>query len=118
MRHHHEELFSPPLPREQARVLMNNHKPMANLTHVLVQFPEVWWDDSIPAWISANEGGKPERGKFVVWHNMNAQGFVPGSKTLLSFLGEPEASIYGDMTEEEITPIIMERLRAQNPNID
>jgi len=118
MRHHHEELFSPSIPKEQASVLMNNHKPMANLTHVLIQFPKVWWDDSIPAWVSANEGGKSERSKFVVWHNLNAKGFIPGSNTLLSFLGEPEASLYGDMTEAEIMPVIMERLRAQNPSID
>lgn len=118
MRKHHQEIFSPGLPSKQAENLADNHQPMANLTHVLVQFPSVWWDDSIPAWISANEGGKDERGKFVVWHNLNAEGFVPGSKTLLSFLGEPEASIYGDMTEAEIIPVVMERLRAQNPNID
>jgi monoamine oxidase len=118
MRKHHHEIFSPGLPSKQAENLADNHQPMANLTHVLVQFPSVWWDDSIPAWLSANEGGKDERGKFVVWHNLNAEGFVPGSNTLLSFLGEPDASTYGDMTEAEITPVIMERLRAQNPNID
>jgi len=115
---HHQDLFHPGLPSKQADVLVNDHQPMANLTHVLVQFPSVWWDDSIPAWISANDGGKDQRGKFTVWHNLNADGFVPGSKTLLSFLGEPEASIYGNMTEAEIMPVIMERLRAQNPNID
>jgi len=118
MRHHHEEIFSPPLPKKQAECLAENHRPMANLTHVLIQFPSVWWDDTIPAWVSANEGGKSERSKFVVWHNLNAEGFIPGSKTLLSFLGEPEASVYGTMTEGEIMPVIMERLRAQNPNID
>lgn len=116
MRHHHEEIFSPSLPSTQSENLMDNHQPMANLTHVLIQFPEVWWDDSIPAWISANAGGKDERGKFTAWHNLNAEGFIPGSKTLLSFLGEPEASVYGTMTEAEIMPVIMERLRAQNPN--
>merc|ERR1712166_241997 len=118
MRKHHEEIFSPGLPTKQADTLMTNHAEMANLTHVLVQFPSVWWDNSVPAWISANEGGKDERGEFVVWHNMNADGFVPGSKTLLSFLGEPQAMTYGLMTEAEIMPVIMERLRAQNPNID
>jgi hypothetical protein len=100
MRNHHTEIFSPPLPSTQAENMMQNHQPMANLTHVLIQFPSVWWDDSIPAWISANEGGKDQRGKFTVWHNLNAEGFIPGSKTLLSFLGEPEASVYGAMVEE------------------
>lgn len=115
IRRHHEEMFSPALPDTQAQVLHENHMPMANLTHVLVQFPEVWWDDSIPAWISANEGGMDNRGLFTVWHNMNAEGFMPGSNTLLSFLGEPEASIYGLHTEAELIPVLMERFRAQNP---
>jgi len=117
IRKHHEEIFSPKLPKKQSQSIADNHVPMANLTHVLIQFPEVWWDNSIPAWISSNEGGKSERGKFTAWHNLNAEGFIPGSNTLLSFLGEPEASVYGAMTEEEITPIIMERLRAQNPSL-
>jgi len=117
IRKHHEEIFSPKLPKKQSQSIADNHVPMANLTHVLIQFPEVWWDNSIPAWISSNEGGKSERGKFTAWHNLNAEGFIPGSNTLLSFLGEPEASVYGDMTEAEITPIIMERLRAQNPSL-
>lgn len=117
IRKHHKEIFSPPLPKKQRKSLANNHIPMANLTHVLIQFPSVWWDNSIPAWISANEGGKPNRGLFTAWHNMNMDGFIPGSNTLLSFLGEPEASIYGAMTEAEIMPILMERLRAQNPSL-
>jgi len=107
MERHHEEIFHPGLPSKQADILVNDHQPMANLTHVLVQFPSVWWDNSIPAWLSANEGGKDQRGKFVVWHNLNAEGFVPGSNTLLTFLGEPEASMYGNMTEAEIMPVIM-----------
>lgn len=114
---HHKELFTPNLPNKQQHSLANNHQLMANLTHVLIQFPSVWWDNSIPAWISANEGGKDNRGLFTVWHNMNCDGFVPGSQTLLSFLGEPEASIYGAMSEAEIMPILMERLRAQNPGL-
>jgi len=117
IRKHHEELFEPALPSKQKKSLMGNHMPMANLTHVLIQFPSVWWDNSIPAWISANEGGHDNRGLFTAWHNMNMDGFVPGSQTLLSFLGEPEASIYGAMTEAELTPVLMERLRAQNPGL-
>jgi len=114
---HHEELFEPNLPKKQQKSLATNHILMANLTHVLIQFPSVWWDNSIPAWISANEGGKSNRGLFTAWHNMNMDGFIPGSNTLLTFLGEPEASIYGAMTEAELLPILVERLRAQNPSL-
>jgi len=44
------------------------------------------------------------------------EGVIPGSNTLLSFIGEPQAVTYGAMTEAEIMPILMERLRAQNPS--
>ena len=27
---------------------------MANLSHVLIQFPNVWWDISIPAWVKSS----------------------------------------------------------------
>merc|ERR1712196_86724 len=80
----HQELFSPPLPNEQAEALKRNHMPMANLTHVLVQFPSVWWNNSLLAWVSANEGGKANEGLFTAWHNLNADGMMPGSNTLLS----------------------------------
>lgn len=117
VRKHHEELFTPNLPRAHKQDLADNHIPMANLTHVLIQFPSVWWDNTIPAWVSANAGGKDSRGNFTAWHNLNMEGFIPGSNTLLSFIGEPQASLYGAMTEAEIMPIVMERLRAQNPDI-
>jgi len=115
LRKHHEELFSPSLPSKQVSVLMNNHMPMANLTHVLIQFPSVWWDDSLPAWVAANAGGEAQQGNFTVWHNMNLHGMMPGSNTLLSFLGEPEATKYGLLSEGEVIALVTERLRAQNP---
>lgn len=118
VRRHHEEMFHPAFPSKQARNIKNNHVPMANLTHVLVQFPEPWWDDSIPAWVSANAGGKDNRGLFSVWHNMNAEGFMPGSNTLLSFLGEPEATTYGLYTEEMLIPLLWDRLKQQNPSLN
>jgi len=116
LRKHHEELFEPDLPAKASKDLVDDHFPMCNLTHVLIQFPEPWWDNSIPAWVSANEGGKDSRGNFTVWHNLNMEGFIPGSNTLLSFLGDPQAGLYGAMSEAEIMPILMERLRAQNPS--
>jgi len=114
LKKHHKELFSPPLPKKHTEVLLDNNILMANLTHVLIQFPSVWWDNSLPAWVSANAGGHAAAGNFTVWHNLDVM--VPGSHTLLSFLGEPEASKFGTMTEAEIMPILMERLRAQHPS--
>ena len=37
IRKHHSTLFSPPLPKKQTQALMNNHMPMCNLSHVLIQ---------------------------------------------------------------------------------
>jgi len=115
LRKHHHHLFTPSLPSTQANDLMNNHWFMANLTHVLIQFPSVWWDNSLPAWISTNHGGESQQGNFTVWHNLNVEGMMLGSNTLLSFLGEPEATKYGLLTEPEIIKLVTERLRLQNP---
>jgi len=115
LRKHHKELFTPNLPKKQAKVLMDNKRTMANLTHVLIQFPSVWWDNTLPAWVSANTGGDGSKGNFTAWHNLNVEGQIPGSNTLLSFIGEPEATQYGLVPEAELLALLMERLRAQNP---
>jgi len=117
IRKHHQEIFSPPLPKKQAEALMNNHMPMCNLTHVLIQFPSVWWDNSVPAWVSANEGGKANKGLFTAWHNLNMDGMMPGSNTLLTFLGEPEASEFESMPQADLVVAVTERLRKQHPDI-
>jgi len=117
LKKHHTTLFTPALPTKQAEDLMGNHQIMANLTHVLVQFPSVWWDNSLPAWVSANAGGQENYGLFTAWHNMNADGFIPGSNTLLSFLGEPEASKFESLSEADLMVLITDRLRTQNPQL-
>jgi monoamine oxidase len=103
------------LPEKQAEALRNNHMPMANLTHVLVQFPSSWWDNSLLAWVSANEGGEANEGKFTAWHNLNADRMMPGSNTLLSFLGEPEASEFESLPEAALITKLTERMRKQHP---
>lgn len=118
LRKHHKEMFSPQLPEKQVDSLLNNHQPMANLTHVLIQFPSVWWDNSLPAWVAANTGGEARQGNFTVWHNLNYDNQMPGSNTLLSFLGEPEATNYGNIDEADLIALVTERLRAQNPKKD
>merc|ERR1712151_101597 len=41
---------------------------------------------------------------------------IPGSQTLLSFLGDPEATKYADLDEEELKQLLVERIRAQHPD--
>ena len=50
---HHSALFTPDLPSKQKSALMNSGVSMVNPSHVLIQFPKVWWDISIPAWVRA-----------------------------------------------------------------
>jgi len=68
LQNHHEELFTPNMPSKQKDALMNNGVFMASLTHVLVQFPSVWWDDSLPAFLGTNTGGEAGSGNFTAWH--------------------------------------------------
>lgn len=116
LQRHHEEMFSPPLPKKHAEALSRDHDVMGNLTHVLLQFPKVWWDNSLPRWISANHGGHNMSGAFTEWQNLN--NLVPGSQTLLSFLGDPEASKYQAMQDADIQAAAMARLRLQHPGVD
>jgi len=113
---HHNTLFTPDLPSKHKSSLMNSGIFMANLTHVLIQFPTVWWDNSLPAWLSAQAGGHQSAGNFTPWHNMNHAERIPGSKTLLTFLGEPETSLYGDLSESELLGVMMDRLRRAHPD--
>merc|ERR1712151_427450 len=115
---HHEELFSPPLPKKHANALLHDYTLMGNLTHVLIQFPKVWWDNSLPRWVSANEGGHAMSGEFTQWNNMNHDTIVPGSQTLLSFLGDPQAQKYQRMNDADLKTAVVQRLRIQNPDLD
>jgi polyamine oxidase len=118
LQHHHQELFSPPLPKKHAEALSHDHVVMGNLSHVLVQFPTVWWDNSLPRWISANHGGQKMSGEFTEWQNLNHDSLVPGSHTLLSFLGDPESSKYEAMQDADVMAAVVKRLRIQNPGKD
>merc|ERR1712136_578183 len=78
--------------------------------------PNSVWDNSLPAWLSAQAGGHQSAGNFTPWHNMNHAERIPGSKTLLTFLGEPETSLYGDLSESELLGVMMDRLRRAHPD--
>ena len=95
---------------------------MANLTHVLFQFPDVWWDDSLPRWVSSNRGANDttSSGEFCEWQNLNhkSYGSLAGSQILLSFLGDPQSTYYEGLPDEEVQAAAMKRLRDQHPTID
>ena len=78
----------------------------------------VWWDDSLPTWLSAQVGGHQSAGNSTPWHNMNHASRLPGSNTLLTFLGEPETSRYGDLSEGALLEVLMDRLRRAHPDKD
>jgi monoamine oxidase len=131
MRHHHAQLFDPPLPKEQAALLSPEGRfVMGNLTHVVVQFPRVWWDDKLPKWLASNRGsnetaaggpdggGRNAAGEFAVWHNLNHPNYLPGSQTLLTFLGDPQSSVYEAMPDEEVKAALIRRLRLQHPRAE
>jgi len=116
LKKHHGELFSPPLPKGHADALSDDHVVMGNLSHVLLQFPKVWWDNSLPRWVSANRGGHSMSGYFNEWQNLNHDSMVPGSQTLLSFLADPAAKKFEAMKDADVQAAAVQRLRIQNPD--
>jgi len=42
---------------------------------------------------------------------------LPGSQTLLSFLGDPQSSHYEGLPDAAVQAAVMKRLRAQNPHV-
>ena len=84
MRQRQEAIFAPPLPAAQAKLYSAESRfVMGNLTHVVVQFPRVWWNNSLFKWLQSNrgsntssdggpDGGGPDAaGEFSLWHNLN-----------------------------------------------
>ena len=55
LQRHHREIFSPPMPKKQVEALESDGFKMGNLTHVVVQFPTVWWEDGLAKWLHAND---------------------------------------------------------------
>ena len=124
----HATLFDPPLPSDQAATLSWDSKfVMGNLTHVVIQFPTVWWDNNLTKWLSANQGsnesaaggtdggGDNAAGEFSLWHNLNHDKFLPRSQTLLTFLGDPQSSRYEALPSAVVQHAVVERLRKQHP---
>ena len=131
LQRNHTTMFEPPLPEKQAELLSpDSHFLMGNLTHVVIQFPKIWWDDDIPKWLSANKGsnltaaGGPDgggvnaAGDFSLWHNLNHKSILPGSHTLLTFLGDPQSTVYEGLPDAQVQAAVVQRLRLQHPRVD
>ena len=125
LQRHHADMFTPPIPAKHAKVLTEKGVVMANLTHVVLQFPKSFafpakWKD-LPRWVSANAAGPDERswmsGMFSEWQNLNHATMIPGSNMLLSFLGDPQSSYYEGQPDAVGQAAAMLALRAQNPEL-
>ena len=129
LQHKHEQLFDPALPKDKQQALSpDSGFVMGNLTHVVVQFPTVWWDNSLAKWIASNKGsnqsasGGPDgggpnaAGLFSAWHNLNHDSFLPGSHTLLTFLGDPQSSFFEGRPDAEVQAALVKQLRLQHPH--
>jgi len=130
LQRHYTTLFDPAVPKRKKEVLTEGKFVMGNLTHVVAQFPTVWWDNSLIKWLQANagsnksaaggpDGGGPNAaGELALQHNLNHAGFIPGSQALLSFYGEPQSTRYEAMSDEEAKAVYMKRIRAQHPGVN
>ena len=58
-----------------------------------------------------------QAGEFAVWHNLNHPSLLPGSHTLLTFLGDPQSSRYERMTNAQVSAAVVKRLREQHPRL-
>ena len=114
----HASLFEPSLSNAHVKVLDDDGIVMGNLTHVLFQWSEIWWDDSLTRWVSANKNANTsaKSGEFSEWQNLNHASMLPGSNILLSFLGDPQSSRYEGMLDAEVEAAALARVREQNPS--
>ena len=111
---HYNTLQMPDLRSKHKSASTNSGILMANWTRVLIQFPTVWCDDSLPAWLSAKVGGQQSAGNFALWHPNG----IPGSwlQHAADVLGEPETSLCGDLSESELLEVMMDRFRRAHPD--
>ena len=117
LQRNHRKIFKPHMPKKQIAALESEGFKMGNLTHVVVQFPTVWWEDDLAKWLHANDPDSVvASGEFTLWHNLNHKSLLPGSHSLLSFLGDPQSSHYEGLPDAPVQAALMERLRAQHPN--
>lgn len=103
----HRQLFKPNLPDKLANILDGGTFVMSNLTRVYLQFPTVFWNDNDRAFLTSGPDGP---GEFAEFRNLDK--WIPGSKILLNFLGNPESVKYENMSDEEVKAAAVKRLRS------
>lgn len=96
------------MPSKLAKILDQGTYVMSNLTRIYIQFPTVFWDNEAEAFLaSSNEGP----GEFPEFRNENHKTRVPGSKTLLGFIGNPESVKYENMHDEQVQAAVVKKLK-------
>lgn len=110
---HHRDLFSPNVPNKLAKIFYSGDFIISNLTRIYLQFPEVFWDDEATKWLAADGNGRP--GEFPEYINMNHATRVPGSNTLLLFVGNPESVKYESMADADVQAAVMAKMRRVFP---
>ena len=87
------------------------------LAYLLIYCGVCWFDrlqansaknDSYAARLAAS-------GEFSLWHNLNHKSLLPGSQSLLTFLGDPQSSKYEGMSDADVQAALMKRIREQHP---
>lgn len=105
---HHKTLFKPNIPKKVSKILEGGKYVMSNLTRIYIQFPTVFWDNEDEAFLAASNGN---RGEFPEFRNENHATRVPGSKTLLAFVGNPESMKYEAMSDAEVQAAVVKKLK-------
>jgi len=110
----HRELFTPNVHKSLAKILDSGDFVMSNLTRVYIQFPSVFWDNSLDIFLAADADGHP--GEFPEFQNLNHADRVPGSNTLLMFLGNPESVKYENMADADVSAVVVKKLQQIYPD--
>jgi len=108
LNYHHRDLFTPNMPDKQAKIFDDGTFVMSNLTRIYIQFPEVFWNNDDSAWLATSDG---EAGDLPEFQNQNHADRIPGSNTLLLFVGNPQSSKYEGMADEDVQAAVMKKLR-------
>mmetsp|Transcript_60140 Transcript_60140/g.191052 ORF Transcript_60140/g.191052 Transcript_60140/m.191052 type:complete len:503 (+) Transcript_60140:41-1549(+) len=98
-------MFSPPLPGDKVAALEG--RPMVTYTKIFLTFPSKFWGDrQFYFYPSARRGWLP------LWHNLDCEALVPGSKTLMVTMVDERSAEFIAMPEAQQKSELMEVVRA------
>lgn len=84
-------------------------------TKIFAQWRVIWWDVSVYKWAQANPGFNG--GELGSVRNLAHESVLPGSRTLLFDLGDPQSSEWEALSDESATARLLASLRAMHPNV-